>query len=279
MATSTLDHIVHLTPPGTVSETAEQWRKLGFNVIDGGIHTDGFTANALVIIGDHTYLELLSFTHPPEDYPPSSPRHKHKWAVRAPGWIDYAFLGNGVLEEGPQRISDVINARWKRETKLYQEEVEGGRTREDGVRLEWVISAPGRSDGVLPFFCGDKTDRRKRVPTSPDSNSTHPSGARGVAYIRILVSRKEFSLVADQLTAVIDAPPFERTASEAKWHLSTLNGLRSPTLVLGAPADEDEERFVKETPEPGIYEVAFWVGDDGKEGSVLSPFGRIVWVK
>jgi hypothetical protein len=30
MTTKTLDHIVHLTPPGTVQQTAEQFRGLGF---------------------------------------------------------------------------------------------------------------------------------------------------------------------------------------------------------------------------------------------------------
>ncbi|KAF7294571.1 Zn(2)-C6 fungal-type domain-containing protein [Mycena indigotica] len=252
---------------------------MGNYPISGNHSTDGFTANALVIIDDHTYLELLSFTHPADSYPPSSPRHQHKWAARAPGWIDYAFLGNGILDEGPQRISDVINGRWRRETKLYNEEVGGGRTREDGVKLEWVISAPAENHGLLPFFCGDVTDRQLRVPTRPDSNTTHPSGARGVAHIRILVKSDEFQLVADQLSAVIDAKPFERLEGTAKWHLSTLNGLRSPTLVVSIPESGEEEDFLRENTEPNIYEVAFWVGEKGKLGSVLSPFGRIVWVK
>ena len=32
-STRTLDHIVHLTPPGTVHETAEQFRQLGFTLV------------------------------------------------------------------------------------------------------------------------------------------------------------------------------------------------------------------------------------------------------
>ncbi|KAF7298419.1 Zn(2)-C6 fungal-type domain-containing protein [Mycena kentingensis (nom. inval.)] len=295
MATSTLDHIVHLTPPGTVRETAEQWRKLGFkyvflaittnsflerrySVIDGGVHTDGFTANALVIIDDHTYLELLSFTKPASSYPPDSPRHAHKWAKRAPGWIDYAFLGNGALH-GARRISESINARWGHEGRLYASEVPGGRMREDGVRLEWVISAPKRGDGMVPFFCGDVTDRGLRVPTRPEGNTTHPSGARGVAFIRIVVSSQELPLLVEQLTAILDAPPFAHGPNLAQWHLSTLNGLRSPTLSIAVPGDELEEQFLQDNAVPGIYEVGFWVGESGKTGSVSSPFGRIVWVE
>ncbi|EEB95707.1 hypothetical protein MPER_05280, partial [Moniliophthora perniciosa FA553] len=47
-STNILDHIVHLTPPGSVEETARQFRDLGFNVLPGGRHADGLTENALV---------------------------------------------------------------------------------------------------------------------------------------------------------------------------------------------------------------------------------------
>jgi len=280
MATSILDHIVHLTPPGTVDETANQFRQLGFNVIDGGTHADGLTANALVILADHVYLELISFTNPPEAYPPSSPsrrkREAHKWAKKQPGWIDYAFLGNGALE-GANRISDIINRR--SETPLYIDEVPGGRTRPDGEVLRWVISSPAKQDSILPFFCGDVTDRRLRVPTQPDSNTRHPSDARGIAHVLFLTSPSTFAAASRELSVVLDSQPFSSApGTEAKWHLSTLNGLRSPTLVLATPADREQARFVGDNSAPHIYEVGFYVGEDGEEGSVTTPFGRVVWV-
>ncbi|KAJ7700893.1 glyoxalase-like domain-containing protein [Mycena rosella] len=282
MSTKTLDHIVHLTPPGTVHETAEQFRQLGFNVIDGGVHADGFTANSLVILKDHAYLELISFTHPPEAYPPSSParraRDSHKWAARAPGWIDYAFLGNGSLT-APNRISDVINGRRDAsDAPLYVDEVPGGRTRPDGEVLKWVISAPAKKDSILPFFCGDVTDRQLRVPTKPDSNARHPSGALGIAHIRLLTSRSSLAAVSKELSVVADGAPVSRTRTEAKWSLSTLNGEHPPTLILSTPEGPEQEAFVARNSAAGIYEVGFWVGAEGKEGSVTTPFGKIVWV-
>ncbi|KAJ7118918.1 glyoxalase-like domain-containing protein [Mycena epipterygia] len=280
--TSILDHIVHLTPPGTVHETAEQFRQLGFKVIDGGVHADGLTANSLVIIADSVYLELICFTKPPEAYPPSSPsrrkRESHKWAARAPGWIDYAFLGNGALE-APRRISDIINGRRDAsDPPLYLEEVPGGRTRPDGEILQWLITAPAKANSILPFFCGDVTDRRLRVPTIPDSNAHHPCGAQGIAHIRLLTSEANFPTVVKELSVVVAGPPASRTTSEAKWNLSTLSGLRSPTLILSAPSDREEAAFVSSHAGLAIYEVGFWVGDDGTPGDITTPFGRIVWV-
>ncbi|KAJ7611675.1 glyoxalase-like domain-containing protein [Roridomyces roridus] len=281
MTTSTLDHIVHLTPPGSVEETTKQFRELGFNVIPGGTHADGLTANALVILADHVYLELIWFTQPPEAYPPSSPtrrqREQHKWAARPPGWIDYAFLGNGVLE-GTNRISDIINGRAA--TRLYADEVPGGRTRPDGEVLKWVISAPLKADSILPFFCGDVTDRRLRVPTEPSSNTHHPNSALGIAHIHLLVSAAAFTSTLKEISTVLGSQPLSSTDQEAKWQLSTLNGnqLRPPTLVLATPADEAQAQFVDSHSAPHIYEVGFYAGENGKEGSVTTPFGRVVWV-
>jgi hypothetical protein len=65
-STRVLDHIVHLTPPGTIEETAQQFRDLGFtyatsytgdvraeikldSVLQGGKHTGGLSENCIVV--------------------------------------------------------------------------------------------------------------------------------------------------------------------------------------------------------------------------------------
>ncbi|TFY53545.1 hypothetical protein EVG20_g10065 [Dentipellis fragilis] len=173
-STKTLDHIVHLTPPGTVEQASEQFRTLGFTVIHGGTHADGLTANALVILGDAVYLELISFTQPSSSYPPSSPQRKardsHQWANKPAGWVAFAF--HGAPDASPP-ISALINTRAEASGSevRYAPEVTGGRRRGDGVELQWVLSTPRRwaeqhGGSRLPFYCGDVTPRALRVGLS-----------------------------------------------------------------------------------------------------------------
>ena len=127
-------------------------------MIPGGTHAGGATSNALVVFADGTYLELIQFVQPPPE------DSQHPWAKKAPGWIDYSFLGTG--RKGDDSIAKAINARAEKEGAPVQyEESEGGRKREDGKVLEWRISSTvnGEERGKLPFFCGDVTPRDWRV--------------------------------------------------------------------------------------------------------------------
>ncbi|KAJ8584049.1 hypothetical protein M405DRAFT_747680 [Rhizopogon salebrosus TDB-379] len=282
-STKILDHIVHLTPPGTVSEVSQQFRDLGFNVIPGGTHAGGLTENALVVLQDGAYLELICFTHPASHYPPGSPpRHKrdnNPWAWKEPGWIDYAFLGSSSTS-----ISKIINARAMREKSQirYDPEVDGGRERSDGKVLKWQISAPTQEyvRGTSPFFCGDVTPREWRVPLDPPSNAQHPSGVLGVAHVRILVEGQGLSDMIGNITSVVGKSPVSTTARRATWVLDTPRtdvAGGKPRLIISVPETEDEQRTLIEKGE-GIYEVAFLVGAGRRAGQSKTPYGRIVWL-
>ncbi|KDR81959.1 hypothetical protein GALMADRAFT_240307 [Galerina marginata CBS 339.88] len=281
--TRTLDHIVHLTPPGSVEEASRQFRDLGFQVLPGGTHAGGLTANALVVFDDGVYLELISFTHPASYYPPGSPERKlrdtHTWAQKSPGWIDFAFLGNGSHKES-ESISKTINERGRQDGSgvLYDPEQDGGRTRPDGQILKWLISGP-QSDrrGVLPFFCGDVTPRSLRVPGEPPSNTVHPSAARGIAYVRVLANASSFDAVSRQLTSVIGKKSISSTDNQVVWELDTVHKQHeSPLLRLEVPADEEEDGFLQ-TSSSGIYEVAFRIKGE-KRASQTTPYGKVSWV-
>ncbi|OJA19216.1 hypothetical protein AZE42_06770 [Rhizopogon vesiculosus] len=282
-STKILDHIVHLTPPGTVDEVSQQFRDLGFNVIPGGTHAGGLTENALVVLQDGVYLELICFTHPASHYPPGSiPRQKrdsNPWAWKEPGWIDYAFLGSSSTS-----ISKLINARAKKEKSMirYDAEVEGGRERGDGKVLKWWIAAPTREHvrGATPFFCGDITPRGWRVPLDPPSNAQHPSGVLGVAHVRLLVEDQALSDMIANMTSVIGKSPVSTTARRATWVLDTPRTDAAggkPRLIISVPEAEDEQQTLIERGE-GIYEVAFLVNPGKKTGQTRTPYGKIVWL-
>ncbi|KAG8217091.1 hypothetical protein J3R82DRAFT_5118 [Butyriboletus roseoflavus] len=284
-STKILDHIVHLTPPGTVDQVSQQFRDLGFNVIAGGTHAGGLSANALVILSDGAYLELISFTHPASHYPPGSPDRQRRdtdpWAHKDPGWIDFAFLGSSTTS-----IARLINARAERDGSgvRYTPETHGGRTRRDGRVLRWVISATedDRLRGFLPFFCGDVTPREWRVPVEPPSNAVHPSGVQGIAYVRLLAEQESLADVSAQLTSVVGEPPRSNTMrSDYAWTLEVPSGTSSaqrPRLILSAPKN-DEERGHLATNGSGIFEVGFSVGQDGVERESRTPYGKIVWLR
>jgi len=58
-STRILDHIVHLTPPGTLPQAVQQFRGLGFTVFEGGQHADGLTANALIVRHSRVHTALV----------------------------------------------------------------------------------------------------------------------------------------------------------------------------------------------------------------------------
>lgn len=131
------------------------------------------------ILSDNVYIELITFTHSPEFYTPGSQecekRESHPWAEHQPGWIDYAFLGFGSSNPAPDTsidLAEMINGRANEQgAKMkYDRTVDGGRRRPDGKELRWRITAPNaerHGRGLLPFFCGDVTERRLRVSIKP----------------------------------------------------------------------------------------------------------------
>ncbi|KAF4604263.1 hypothetical protein EYR40_001444 [Pleurotus pulmonarius] len=283
-STNTIDHIVHLSHPGALDETISRFRELGFNVIPGGTHADGLTSNALVIFEDGTYLELLNFVKPAASYPPGSPerekRDSHPWAPKNPGWIDFAFLGTGKDKHsgGSGVISEIINARSN--DVRYLDEVAGGRETPAGKILKWLITSPAKQHGrgVLPFFCGDVTPREWRVPVTQE-NTAHPNTAKGVAYIVLLVSNDDLTLLSRQVTTIIGAPA-NHVDDELSWSLETIRSAGpGGQLRLRSPKTEEEHSFLDSNIDAnvGIYEVGIWV-DGGKSKEPVSlPHTRIVW--
>lgn len=212
-----LDHIVILVPHSTLLNLPT-WLTDAFAIAPGGRHADGVTENRLILFSDGVYLELIAFVPGKE-----AERARHRWGDRREGTIiDWA---NTLHTE---EDLDIVRDRVKRNTAgfEYEEAVEGGRTRPDGVEMKWVTSSwtiPGANPGEfmgaeLPFWCIDRTPRDLRVPYKTASEATcHPSGAVGIAGVTISIA-DAFTAWALKLTYdAVQGVQGRETQCEYRW--------------------------------------------------------------
>ncbi|KAF9514420.1 hypothetical protein BS47DRAFT_1361642 [Hydnum rufescens UP504] len=235
------DHIIYLAPPGQLDIAIERFSSLGFK------------------------------------FPIILPARLREAIVNGIGGRTSSPAGSIMALLGlDQFVGEVINKRAGR--TLYSPPANGGRTRPDGVELEWRVTFPerGHEAGVLPFFCEDITPRDLRVPSEPPGNTAHPSSATGIAYVKLLSPTGLYAGLVDQLNAVIGSKPLSSSPSETSWEISTLSGdPQHVTRLILSVRDESGD-----VPTSGIIEVGFWV-DKGRGGPAGDgPLGhRVVWVQ
>lgn len=225
MSAPIFDHIVILVPHATLSTLANSLKDT-LNVVTGGTHADGLTANDLIFFGDGSYIEIIAFV------PDADPERRaaHRWGKRKENTIiDWAY----TLPEGQdfspvqERVIQAAGGVY-----VYDDPVPGGRTRPDGEVLKWAVAAArdtregegSRVDvGRLPFWCLDRTPRALRVPYVDNPQAAHPSGAVGVARVKVKVpfGGKE----ADELARVYDGVHGAAKTGDRSWRFKAHSGL------------------------------------------------------
>jgi catechol 2,3-dioxygenase-like lactoylglutathione lyase family enzyme len=163
-----LDHVVIAV--GDLDRAVADYQSLGFTVYPGGVHHGGVSHNALVVLADGAYFEIIAYRQAAPD---------NRWwqvlTTAGEGIVDFA-----VLPENTERDFQAAQARGLD----VEGPMPGGRLRLDGVRLDWQIVRPATTD--LPFWCGDVTPRELRVPQG--AIREHANGVTGIASVRILVA-------------------------------------------------------------------------------------------
>jgi hypothetical protein len=139
---SKIDHLVYAAPD--LAAGIERVEKLlGVKAVPGGQHPGAGTRNALIGLGDGTYLEIIG---PDPDQPkPALPRRFGIDDLKAPRLVTWAAKGKDLE-------AIVANAKSKGiELGLVQI---GSRRRPDGVLLSWRLTASStlNADGLVPFF-------------------------------------------------------------------------------------------------------------------------------
>ena len=158
-----LDHVVLVVRD--LDAAVADHRRRGFTVTPGGEHADGLTHNALVPFADGSYLEIVAF----HDAERATTHRWSKIAAAGGGFADFALLSDDLSADA-LALKEIVTRSAAR----------GGRTRPDGIRIEWrtaILSAP------LPFLIEDVTSRELRVPRG--AASQHANGAGGIARVTL----------------------------------------------------------------------------------------------
>src|SRR5712692_2245642 len=139
---SKVDHLVFATPD-LAAGVEQVERLLGVHAAPGGQHPGAGTRNALIGLGDETYLEIIG---PDPDQPkPDRPRRFGIDELRAPRLVTWAAKGTD--------LEAIVQNAKQHGVDLGQVQL-GRRRRPDGVLLSWrlTVSPALNADGIVPFF-------------------------------------------------------------------------------------------------------------------------------
>ena len=201
---------------------------------------------------------------------PPSPDSPHRWAKERPGWVDWALLG---LSDDTN-LAHILNHRSEKRYH-YEPTTPGGRERPDGKVLKWRITAPSSTHkpGELPFFCGDVTPRKWRVPLDVGGNARHENGAVGVSWVRVL------SNATGQVHGQLDNILKQKVAVDSPWVLKTTGKEETAYLVVVEPHIDQERTFLqRKDRKTALYEIAVRLSGGRGPGAGVHDleFGRLV---
>ena len=245
---SGIDHIVILVDD--LDAAIEQYENLGFVVESGGRHPR-FTHNALISIGDGSYIELIAFY----DLDGADAHRWFKYREANGGLIDYAVLTDNLQSEIDRLKSAGIE---------YKGPNEGARKRPDGEEIAWKTATPADGLAGLPFLIEDVTHRDLRVPDG--AGVAHPNGVESLE--TLVVAVENLDTAVRQYKTLFGREPEDLDFS-SKGHgiegvLFTLGRYRielhAPTME-GGITDELKERG------EGPYEVIF----RGAQTNIIDP--------
>jgi hypothetical protein len=216
------------------------------------------------------------------------------WAGKAAGLIDFALTST----QSAQETHDAVTQRLESSPTSsafgdgglgvrFKDPLNGGRKRKDGKKVEWYVTKPrfdndnapnvprpleeyfptGRLD--TPFFCHDVTDRSLRVPYAEPGIAEHPSGAKGILSVDVVVPQDSLESYARLYASVTGAEATvekdDKTgSSRARLHLASPNpeALKDVHGRVGvdlrAPSGDADDEWVKQRG-VGIRELRIYV--------------------
>ena len=222
--TMTQFHIDHVTAAGrSLRQMQEALASLGLKSENGGPHSNHATEMALLSFPDGSYLELIALQQNPD--PKAVADHYWSKFLRADaGPCAWAVDVPDVAAEA-KRLSALGIA--------VTTPARNGRTRMDGVKLEWDFArvGPGPNGSFFPFLIRDITPRANRVYPSGKPTLT---AYRGIS--KVVLSVKDMASSVQLYQRAFNLPaPVTQDDSDLAAHLAWFKGT---PVILAAPSSQ-----------------------------------------
>jgi len=255
------------------------------------VHADGLTQNALIVLTDGVYIELIEFLEKPlknnsvketlQEW--KERRSKHWWWGKKEGWIDWCLKG-GVNDNRTSSInaaskmvidqdSETQQSPLRPELVRYREAMTGGRKALSGKDIKWNVTFPKGSKevrGRYPFWCEDITPRWWRVPMPSPS---HPNLTQGLAALTLLYYPETFPSRLASLQLILSSSKGD--AEEMKANLIDLD---PPPITEGQVAlPTDPVELYLSTPDGPLLPLRVKAAEDPDELQWLEQYGEGLW--
>jgi hypothetical protein len=135
-----VDHLVYATPDLPTGVEKIQ-RLLGVQATPGGQHPGAGTRNALIALGETTYLEIIG--PDPAQPKPAGPRRFGIDDLTAPKLVTWAAKGSDLEQLTSEALRKGIQ---------LGDVSPGSRRSPQGVLLAWRVTLTSLGDGIVPFF-------------------------------------------------------------------------------------------------------------------------------
>ncbi|MCY4463997.1 MAG: VOC family protein [Chloroflexi bacterium] len=181
-----IDHLVIVAH--SLERAIETYRRLGFTVMEGGLHPYG-SYNALIGFADGSYIELLGFYEEAPAHPWWDLLHE-----RGGGLIDFCMATDDIHADRQTLLGAGVSS-----SDLY----EGGRDRPDGYVVKWINNkVEGEFQGRIPFIIEDVTPRQERLPAERE----HANGVTGIDCLILAVDDPRYAAIMADVAGVTGRP-------------------------------------------------------------------------
>ncbi len=217
-----IDHVMICVPD--LDRGMEAYRRIGFDVHAGGVHTGKGTHNAIAFFEDD-YLELLSI------------RDKNEYLSHSAfgGLVECIEQGGGlryIILQSDDLAADVAAMRAR--GVEVSDPAEGARRTPAGLELRWRAAMLGERDPLPLFFIQHLTpvqERRRQVPAA----GRHPNGV--LRLDRVYIAVTDVAAAAETYSRVLGMPaPKVERGNVIKADMAVFN-LGPTGLTVAQPAE------------------------------------------